>query len=227
MKKKSFKEMYEYDICSIKEILYEVAKHYQDDALCLVLLYSVSLDEIQTKVKTNRRFSKEIFYYGKHCLDQADNLAQTEKILVLLNQVLGHHNRSFEKYKNELYKRIMENVTDYLTTDEYCVIRHLIKFNRFTRRHFLSQIRTMLTGIDEVQDVFELEIYLLENDYQKAWHYITKGVHASFVRDYHFELAENNPKLYRAAYQSQSDGWFDRLTGRKGQFTCMKKQLKF
>lgn len=227
MKKKSFSEMYDYDICELKNMLYEVARHYQDEALCLALLYSVSLDEIQTKIRAKERFRREIFYYGKHCIDQAEHLGQTEKILVWMNLVLGRRYRLYETYKNELYKTIMANVTDYLTTDEYCVIRHLLKFNRFTRRHFLNQIRAMLDGIEDVQDVFDLEIYLLECDYQKAWDYIEKGIHASFVRDYHFELAENNPRLYRAAFQTQQPGWLDRFKERKEQFICMKKQLKY
>lgn len=197
MKSKKMIEMYDYDICNIKIKLDRIATYYQDKAMMLAIGYSASLEELQYKIRSNYHFSAKVFYYCAKTIDHADDLIQVEEILVFMNLVLGNTNKQYELYKDRLYHKIMKNIVDYLTSDEYLVLRHLRRFTKKNRRQYLNAISCKLRGMMTIQQQFFLEIYLIEEDYLMAWELISKGVHTPLLAYYSFELYENNPKYYQ------------------------------
>lgn len=165
MKRLDYTQSKEVDFKALYAFLQEFVSTCQNKKVRTLFYMSESLEQLQLNIQDNKVMSDYFFKKLKYGADQADHYIELERFVVYMNVLLGDHYEPLKLYKSKLLTLILDHIQDYFTSDEYCVIRHLVSFD-IDKIIELGTKSLYNQGNDK--KYFICEIYLLEQCYDKA-----------------------------------------------------------
>lgn len=167
MKRLSYQESIHVDYERLFIFLGELMQGCANQNLLKSFYVCDHLERLQATISSSQGLSHYLFKKLKKCCDQADNYVELEKYVVYMNLLFDEYYEPFVAYKRNLLKVILDYTTDYFTSDEYCVIRHLVD-KRNTIDDIISLGKHNIRHQDFLTFYFDCEIYLLEGDFKEA-----------------------------------------------------------
>lgn len=165
MKRNSYIESRNIDFKHFYIFLGELLKGCDNKEIVENFYVAESLEQLQLNIRDHRPSSDYFFKKLKNCADQSDNYIELEKYVVYMNILLGDQYRPLTLYKTKLLQLIKAHMR-YLTSDEYCVIRHLVDFEELELSEIINLYQKGTR--DKLYYYFICEIYLIEKHYEKA-----------------------------------------------------------
>lgn len=200
MKYQSYEKMYEVDVWEVKQFLLKVASDYKMSGLEKMILLAKDLEEMHDLIQKSEIYQKRVFITLKKQLDIETDTVKMEQCLVYMKLLLDWEYSFYEDYRHRLMAHLIEMSQTYLTSDVYCLMRHLIQPARSKRRALIESLNITQ---DETQRYFICEIYLIEEDYQMAYTYLKRCRYEGVLQEYDFELKAYHSLKYRLYAKKQ------------------------
>lgn len=115
------------------------------------------------KVINNEQVNKSLYQQALSLLYQCQDFESLEYHLIMMNQFFQY--RSYINIKKQLFQKISRKK---IRIQEYCVLRHLIKFDHLSFEYFVEELHSHYQ-VDELECA---KICLLEDQYHLAYNYL-------------------------------------------------------
>ena len=189
MRRLSYQESKQVDYRRLYVFLEELMQGCENQHILKEFYVCDHLERLQVNILASRNLADHLFKKLKKCCDQADNYIELEKYIVYMDWLFDDSDEPFIHYKRNLLKVILDYTTDYFTSDEYCVIRHLCdKRMQVEDRIALGKHNVCIHNF--LTDYFDCEIFLIEGHYQKAMQLLQKIPMEGILLDYQDELED-------------------------------------
>lgn len=129
------------------------------------LLYDCMTHKQFQKLLNEKKINNLLYIHALHALYKSSDYEELEYHLVMMNSLF--HYQSYTDLKKQLFQKISKKS---ITINEYCVIRHLIRFQNISFCDMIS----VLSKHYEVSDEECARICLLEDEYHLAYKYLRK-----------------------------------------------------
>ncbi|WP_041139390.1 hypothetical protein [Beduini massiliensis] len=160
----------------------------QNERVKTLFYVSESMEQLQMNIQDDVQACEFFFRKLKRCADQADHYIELEKFVVYMDLLLGTRYPPFNQYKKNLLKVILSHIDHYFTSDEYCVIRHLIPFQQYSLDTIIKQGQRYIEQNNEANRYFACEIYLIEGQYKQALSLVNENEFTGILLDYQEDL---------------------------------------
>lgn len=160
----------------------------QNERIKTLFYVSESMEQLQLNIQDNVQACEFFFRKLKRCADQADHYIELEKYVIYMDLLLGLHYAPFNQYKKNLLNVIIRHIDHYFTSDEYCVIRHLIPFQQYTIEEIVALCQAHIDQNNEANRYFTCEIYLIEGQYKQALSLVDENEFTGILMDYQEDL---------------------------------------
>lgn len=217
MKFKSYEEMYQRDIWEVKKFLLRFASHYRFEGLAQQIYMAADMEELYGYLNHSTLYQQRLFRYIQ---GQFGESHQLEKQLVYMRLLLDWNFSLYANYRRKMLTHLKGLIANYLTSEIYVLLRHLLPKGKSVRRCFIERYSNLA---DEVQNYFLCEIYLIEEDYKMAYTYLKVCRYEGILKAYDEDLKAYSWIKYRL-YAQKQPLFFKR---KEGQAVWMKEQLKF
>lgn len=184
MKRMNYPESYLFDFETLSSLVEELLKESKIEDYQDVLNNALSLEQLQLNIKDHMKIQRYLFEKLKKCADLATDYLELERYIIYMNVLIDHRYPPLIKYKQSLFEYILACREDYFTSDEYCVIRHLIPFKEENINTILEIGWQGLSKNNILYQIFTCEIYLIEGQYSKARQYLEEIGFISLLADY-------------------------------------------
>lgn len=202
MKRKNYNESRNISFEELKDVVFRIMKDSSYLEYYDVLNNSESYEQLILNVQDSTRVHQYLFKQLKYLADCAKDYLELEKYVVYMDLLIDPRYPPLIKYKNNLLAYIFKCREDYFTSDEYCVIRHLIPFKRENLDEIIMMGWEGLYSDNILYKIFTCEIYLIEGQYSKAKKYIEEIGFVSLLLDYYDEynakLEINNKTIFNS-----------------------------
>lgn len=166
----------------------------QNDRVKTLFYMSESMEQLQINIQDNKQACEFFFRKLKCCADQADHYIELEKFVIYMNLLLGTAYPPFNQYKKNLFNVILNHIQDYFTSDEYCVIRHLIPFHHYSLESIIRLGQSFTEKNNAVNQYFACEIYLIEGQYKQALNLMDISEFTGILLDYQEDVVHYQRK---------------------------------
>lgn len=168
MKRLDYKTSRKIEFKKFQMYLIELLKGCENKKIIEIIYLSESLEQLQLNVQDCKPASDYFYRKLKKYADQSDNYIELEKYVIYMDILLGNDYEPLKMYKRNLLKLILQHVEDYFTSDEYCVIRHLIDFDKWNLEDIIALGEEGIQKNSYLNQYFTCEIYLIEGKYKQA-----------------------------------------------------------
>lgn len=214
MKYQSYEKMYERDIWELKRFLMKFVSTYQMPYFLEWIYLARDLADLRDLVQQHSVMQVRLFHFIKKQFDVTQEL---EEQLIYMRLLLDWEEEHYQIYRQKMRIYLQSLATSYWTSDIYVLWRHLFSSPKQALKAL--QWRTD----DELQRYFLCEIYLIEENYKKAYTYLKDCRYEGALKQYDSCLKAYSPLKYYLYAQKQTiftkRKWSDHM--------WMKKQLKF
>lgn len=136
-------------------------------------IINASIDNLALQRKLTKRKDIMLFIFNsiKKTLDKATQLEDFEQHLVYLNILLDPHFKPMLQYKYNLFQTIIKN--NNFTPDTYCILRHLIQWNKKQIPDFIKYVVARLPIGEQQYHTLATAIHCIEGQYKQAYQHLT------------------------------------------------------
>lgn len=182
---KSYECVVEKSIVEVKEYLLKMATGRFEQDIYDIINCSIDNRQLKQNIQKRKDVELDIFLKIKKMLDNSTTLDVVEKHLIFINILLDDEYKPLIKYKYNLFNYIIDRQG--FTIENYCILRHLIKFNSKQLPQFIIYMCNRLNLNDH--NYITSNILLLEKEYKLAYKYLA-----------HIELDDNLKKYQPGLY---------------------------
>lgn len=202
MKKQSYQDITDKSIIDIKIYTLAIAPlRYKQEIDDIV---NTSIDEYSLKKKLNQRkdIALAIFSNIKKCLDEAKTLTELEEHIIYMNILLDAYFKPVISYKYNLFQYLVKK--QYFTIDTYCILRHLIVFNKTIVPEFISYMAKQTHVSLQRYHYLAIAIYCIEQDYKRAYEHVSYVIFDDELEVYRQGLYNYSPYKYYRYIEKQT-----------------------
>ncbi len=195
MKRLDYKTSRKVEFKPLYDFLSMFVENCQNDKIKSLFYVSESLEQLQLNIQDDNQASNFFFRKLKQCADFADHYIELEKFIIYMGVLLGTHYKPLQLYKKNLLNIILNHIDEYFTSDEYCVIRHLVSFNNEQIDDIIALGQQRIEKNNKANQFFTCEIYLIEGQYKKALSLVEESKWNGILLDYKADLLHYKRQL--------------------------------
>lgn len=150
---------------------------------------SIDIHNLQKRIMKRKDIALYIFTCIKKQIDIAETFIEMEEYLIYMNLLLDSCFKPVLSYKYNLFQYILTKGA--FTIDTYCILRHLISWNKKQLPNFLEYMKNRLYINEEQFHLLATTIYCMEQNYKLAYK------HLSYIEfDYSLEMYRHSLQCY-------------------------------
>ncbi|MBS7217149.1 MAG: hypothetical protein KH032_07855 [[Clostridium] spiroforme] len=198
MKVRSYQSVVEKNIVDVKRYLLQISEGYWLQDIHDIVNSSFEIKSIKKKINKKKNLQLIVFRKIKKLVDDSTCFDEIEYHLVFMNILLDKYYQPLLVYKYKLLNYIIENAGFCITT--YCLIRHLIKYDKKILESFIETLSSRLNLSVERYHYLASYILLLEGCYKKAYLHLEYVTMDEYLKSFIPELRNYSWRLYRKYY---------------------------
>lgn len=198
MKVRSYQSVVEKNIVDVKRYLLQISEGYWLQDIHDIVNSSFEIKSIKKKINKKKNLQLIVFSKIKKLVDDSTCFDEIEYHLVFMNILLDKYYQPLLVYKYKLLNYIIENAGFCITT--YCLIRHLIKYDKKILESFIETLSSRLNLSVERYHYLASYILLLEGCYKKAYLHLEYVTMDEYLKSFIPELRNYSWRLYRKYY---------------------------
>ena len=165
---KSYECITDKSIIEVKVYLLMNAKGLFKQEIHDIINSSIDIKQIRNNISKRKDIELYLFTRIKKLLDASESLTELEEHLVFMNILLNNSFKPMICYKYNLFNYITDSRG--FTIDNYCILRHLIKFDYKQLSQFIKYMCQRFNVNDE--HYLSSNILLLEKQYKLAYKHL-------------------------------------------------------
>lgn len=207
----AYKEITNCSIEEIKRFALTIALKKNDYYFIKKINVATSAFQIKRLLFDNQDIAT---YFLQQCIQyfkNVESIDEAEKILIFMNQLIPNACLGFDTFKTDLYWWVMNQIDTEFRYEHYAIIRHLKKMNKKQRKVLLEGIWQLL-GKDSLRyHECCMDIYLVEEDFENAYHHLPFIKVDEKINPYKRDLLEYDTQQYKKHFPTNQNNLSNRI----------------
>ena len=200
MKQQNYSSITDKSIMEVKMYVLQLVSGKLEQDIHDIINSSIDTTKLQKRIMKRKDIALYIFICIKKQIDAAKSFIEIEEHLIYLNILLDSCFKPVMNYKYNLFQYIL------ITVETYCILRHLIKWNKKQLPDFLEYMKNSIGIIEEQFHLLATTIYCIEQNYKLAYVHLTYIEFDYSLEKYRHSLQWYSPYKYYKIIEHRNKG---------------------